>query len=383
MKVALIHDWLNGMRGGEKCLECFCELFPQADLYTLFHDRGKCSETIEGMRIRTSFIDAIPCRDRYYRYLLPLFPIAIERFILKDYDLVLSSSHCVAKGIIPGPDAVHLSYVHSPMRYVWDMYDDYFGPGRVNPLVGRVVPFFASLLRTWDAVSSARVDHFIANSRHVARRIGKYYRREASVIHPPVDIERFGISGEVEDYYLIVSALVPYKRIDLAIRAFNRLGRRLKIVGTGPQEAELKGMAGPTIEFVGWADDKALAGLYSRCRAFVFPGEEDFGITPLEAMASGRPVIAYARGGALETVRGLECEKPTGLFFHEQTVEALQTAVEQFEKNLGRYDPQAVRRHASHWRRERFKDEMTRAIEGLFAGRSGAREARKGMESGT
>lgn len=383
MRVALVHDWLNGMRGGEKCLECFCELFPQADVYTLFHDRGKCSDTIEGMKIRTSFIDGIPCRDRFYRYLLPLFPIAIERFILKDYDLVLSSSHCVAKGIIPGPDAVHLSYVHSPMRYVWDMYDDYFGQGRVNPLVGRVVPFFASLLRTWDAVSSARVDHFIANSRHVAKRIGKYYRRESSVIHPPVDLERFRVSEKIEDYYLIVSALVPYKRVDLAVQAFNRLGRRLKIVGTGPQEAELRTMAGPSIEFVGWTDDNALAGLYSRCRAFVFPGEEDFGITPLEAMASGRPVIAYARGGALETVRDLEGEKPTGFFFHNQTAGALQAAVEVFEKSLKRYDPQAVRRHASHWRRERFKDEIARAVETLLSGRGGARAAMRAADSET
>lgn len=366
MKVALIHDWLTGMRGGEKCLECFCEMFPEADVYSLLHTRGKCSKTIEGMQINTSFIDRIPFKDSYYRHMLPLFPVAIERFILKDYDLILSSSHCVAKGIIPGPDVLHISYVHSPMRYVWDMYDEYFGKGRVNPVIGKVIPFFATYLRAWDVVSSARVDHFIANSSHVGRRIEKYYRRESSVINPPVDLDRFRISEKTEDYYLIVSAFVSYKRIDLAIEAFNQLGLKLKIVGTGPEEAMLKKLAGPTIEFLGWADDAVVADLYSRCRAFVFPGEEDFGITPLEAMASGRPVIAYAKGGALETVRGSEYDSPTGLFFREQTKEALVSAIEQLEKNLAVYNPHAIRKHASHWKRERFKDEMTRTIDDLF-----------------
>ncbi len=368
MKVALIHDWLTGMRGGEKCLECFCELFPDADLYTLLHAKGRCSDTIERMNIITSFIDRAPYKERCYRHMLPLFPVAIERFILKDYDLVLSSSHCVAKGIIPGPEVPHVSYVHSPMRYVWDMYGDYFGKGRVNFIMDKIISLFATYLRTWDVVSSARVDHFIANSNHVARRIEKYYRREASVIYPPVDVDRFRISEKADDYYLIVSALVSYKKVDLAVEAFNQLGLPLKIVGTGPDEAMLKKMAGPTVEFLGWAQDDALSDLYSRCKAFVFPGEEDFGITPLEAMASGRPVIAYAKGGALETVRGLEHGNPTGIFFKEQSRDALVAAIEQFEKNPAIFKPDAVRRHASGWSRNRFKAEVAGTLEDLLTG---------------
>lgn len=363
MKVALVHDWLTGMRGGEKCLECFCELFPQADLYTLIHTRGSCSPAIESMRITRSFVDSLPGKDRYYRHMLPLFPVAIERFILKDYDLILSSSHCVAKGIIPGPNSVHVSYVHSPMRYVWDMYDDYFGPDKVSAAVAMIVPFFATYLRTWDVASSARVDHFIANSGHVAKRIEKFYRRQARVIHPPVDLSRFNPAPEIGDYYLMVSAFAPYKRVDLAIEAFGELGYPLKIVGTGQEDARLRRLARPNIEFLGWQPDEALPGLYARCKAFIFPGEEDFGITPLEAMASGRPVIAYAKGGALETVRGDEQEDPTGVFFAAQTREDLIRAVQRFEEQMGRFDPERIRRHAASWSRERFMQDMRSTLE--------------------
>lgn len=363
MKVAIVHDWLTGMRGGEKCLECFCELFPRADLYTLIHTRGSCSPAIESMRIMRSFVDRLPGKDRYYRHMLPLFPVAIERFILKDYDLILSSSHCVAKGIIPGPNSVHVSYVHSPMRYVWDMYDDYFGPDKVSAALGMIVPFFATYLRTWDVASSARVDHFIANSGHVAKRIEKFYRRQASVIHPPVDLSRFNPAPEIGDYYLMVSAFAPYKRVDLAVEAFGELGYPLKIVGTGQEDARLRRMAGPNIEFLGWQPDEALPELYARCKAFIFPGEEDFGITPLEAMASGRPVIAYAKGGALETVRGDENDDPTGVFFASQTREDLIRAVQRFETQIGRFDPDRTRRHAASWSRERFMRDMRSALE--------------------
>jgi len=268
-KVAIVHDWLTGMRGGEKCLECFCELFPRADLYTLIHTKGSCSETIENMHIITSLVDKIPGKDRYYRHMLPLFPFAIERFILKDYDLVLSSSHCAAKGIIPGPDTLHVSYVHSPMRYVWDMYDDYFGKSKVGRAQALIIPFFAMLLRTWDVASAARVDNFIANSYHVAKRIRKYYRRDATVIHPPVDVDKFRVSEKLGDYYLVVSAFAPYKRLDLAILAFNELGYRLKVVGTGQDEKRLKGLAGSNIEFLGWQTSDSLVDLYSGCKAFI------------------------------------------------------------------------------------------------------------------
>jgi len=364
-KVAIVHDWLTGMRGGEKCLECFCELFPRADLYTLIHTKGSCSETIENMHIITSLVDKIPGKDRYYRHMLPLFPFAIERFILKDYDLVLSSSHCAAKGIIPGPDTLHVSYVHSPMRYVWDMYDDYFGKSKVGRAQALIIPFFATFLRTWDVASAARVDNFIANSYHVAKRIRKYYRRDATVIHPPVDVDKFRVSEKLGDYYLVVSAFAPYKRLDLAILAFNELGYRLKVVGTGQDEKRLKGLAGPNIEFLGWQPSDSLVDLYSGCKAFIFPGEEDFGITPLEAMASGRPVIAYAKGGALETVRGLGEDNPTGVFFKEQSVGALVKAVRDLEDNLACFDPLKIKEHSGRWARSRFKEEITKAIDGF------------------
>jgi glycosyltransferase involved in cell wall biosynthesis len=354
VKVALVHDWLNGMRGGEKCLECFCEIFPEADLFTLVHTKGKCSPIIENRRIITSFMNNIPGKDKYYRHMLPIMPVAIERFILKDYDLILSSSHCAAKGVIPGPDTHHISYVHSPMRYVWDMYEEYFGKGKAGKAARLIIPFFATYLRMWDVASSARVDHFIANSVHVAKRIKKYYRRESEVIHPPVDLDKFKISNDIDDYYLMLTAFAPYKRVDLAIEAFNKLGYKLKIVGNGQDERKLKDMASSNIEFLGWQPDESISQLYSRCKAFIFPGEEDFGITPLEAMASGRPVIAYARGGALETVCGIDGKNPTGIFFYEQTSESLISALKAYEINAVLFDPLSIKEHAKGWSKERF-----------------------------
>src|SRR3989338_5983552 len=351
MKVAIIHDWLTGMRGGEKCLEIFCELFPDADLYTLIHIPGSVSKTIEERNIKTSFIQKIPGVEKHYRSFLPLFPLAIEGFDLKGYDLILSSSHCVAKGIIPPPNAIHISYVHTPMRYVWDSYHHYFGKGRVNWFSGKVISIFAHYLRMWDATSSNRVDYFMANSNHVAKRIEKYYRRKSDVIYPPIDCNKFTLSeipqsphflkGGEGGFYLIVSAFAPYKRIDIAIEAFNRLGLRLKIIGEGQDEKRLKKFAKSNIEFLGRQHDNTLKEYYSKCKALIFPGEEDFGIVPVEAMASGRPVIAYGKGGALETVIPLNHkseEKPTGIFFYEQTPEVLIGAVKYFEKNQKIYN---------------------------------------------
>ena len=292
MKVAIIHDWLTGMRGGERCLEIFCELFPEADLYTLLHIPGSVSPIIERMAIKTSFIQNLPFSKKGYRKYLPLFPMAIESFNLKGYDLILSCSHCVAKGIIPSPDTLHVSYVLTPMRYAWDMYGEYFGENR-----NRMIPFFIHYLRMWDVTSSQRVDHFLCISKHVENRIKKFYRREAEVIHPPVEIKRFRLQRRKEDFFLIVSSFAPYKRIDLAIEAFNRLGYPLKIIGSGPEEKRLRAMARSNIEFLGWLPDEGVAECYSKCRALIFPGEEDFGIVPLEAMACGKPVIAYGRGG--------------------------------------------------------------------------------------
>ncbi|MBI5238272.1 MAG: glycosyltransferase [Deltaproteobacteria bacterium] len=354
------------MRGGEKVLEALCELFPDADLFTLLHIPGAVSGTIEKRRIKTSFIQSLPLAKKRYRYYLPLFPLAVEGFDLKGYDLVISSSHCAAKGVIPGPDALHISYIHSPMRYVWDMYGEYFGKAR--GLSGLLIRLSAHYLRLWDSSSTSRVDFFVANSNHVAKRIMRYYRRDSSVIYPPVDVSRFSIAGRAPgDYYLIVSAFAPYKRLDIAVEAFNMLGKRLIIAGTGQEEKRLKAMAGKNIEFLGWKGDTEVAELYRNCRALVFPGTEDFGITPVEAMACGRPVIAHGKGGALETVRGLNAPEgagnnPTGIFFYEQTARALKDAVEAFEAHMRAFDPRLIRQSAMAFDKAVFKENIGKFI---------------------
>src|SRR2546426_4567825 len=295
-RVALVHDWLTGMRGGERCLEVLCELFPEAPLFTLLHVPGSVTPLIESRRIVTSFVQRLPRAAARYRYYLPAFPLAISRFDLSGYDLVVSMSHCVAKGVRVAPRALHVCYCFSPMRYVWDLYDDYFGPGR--GLAARVlVPRVAAALRRWDR-RTAGVHRFVAIPRHTADRIRRAYARPADVTPPPVDVQRFEITDTADDYYLVVGALAPYKRIDLAVGAANRLRRRLVVVGTGPEEARLRALAGPTVTFLGWRPDAEVAGLYARCRALLFPAVEDFGIAPLEAAAAGRPTIALAPGGA-------------------------------------------------------------------------------------
>lgn len=359
MRVALVHDWLTGIRGGEKVLEVFCELYPDADLYTLLHLPGSCSPAIERMRIFTSFVQRLPDLARSYRRYLPLFPHAIESFDLSRYDLVLSSSHCVAKGVITPPQCVHVSYVHTPMRYVWDQFGEYFGPGRAGRLTRLAAAITAPYLRMWDEASSMRVDRYIANSTHVAERIRKRYRREASVIFPPVDASRFKpvSPGQREDFYLMVGAFAPYKRVDLAIQAFKELNRPLKIVGGGQDFERMKSLAGGQVELLGTQPDEVVAQLYARCRAFVFPGEEDAGITPLEAMASGRPVIAFGKGGVRDSVVPLEpgTANPTGVFFHRQTVSDISDAVRRFEAAESRFDPAGLRKHAEGFDRAHFK----------------------------
>ena len=379
MRVAIVHDWLTGMRGGERCLEVFCELFPEADLYTLIYLPDRVSPVIQGMKVHASWINNLPGVKRYYRYCLPFFPNAIESFELKGYDLILSSSHCVAKGAIRPRGALHISYTYTPMRYVWDLYDAYFGD-RFGAVGSMMVQRLTGYLRHWDLEACERVDHFVAISYHVAKRIKRLYGREAVVIYPPVDIERFQAAKEEGDYYLVVSAFAPYKRIDLAVRAFNDLRLPLKVVGWGPEERRLRKLAGPTVEFLGGRSDEEVSELYTRCRALVFPGEEDFGIVPLEAQASGRPVIAYGKGGVLETVIPLnprdftrdekfqshkvsDVDGPTGIFFYEQTPEALVAAVKLFEQKSHRFAAKRLRDHALKFDKQIFKAKIRSFIE--------------------
>ena len=349
-----MHDWLTGMRGGERCLEVFCELFPEAPLYTLLHVPGSVSPLIERRRIVTSFVQRLPDAAARYRYYLPLFPAAVRGFDLRGYDIVVSLSHCVAKGVRAAPGALHLSYCFTPMRYVWDLYDEYFG-ARAGWLPRLVMPPVAAALRAWDRRTGA-VDDFVAISRHIADRIRRVYGREAEVIYPPVDVARFRIAERRDDFYLVVSALVPYKRVDLAVAAAGALGRRLLVVGTGPEVRRLQAAAGPTVQFLGWRSDEEVADLYARCRAVLFPAVEDYGIVPLEAAAAGRPTIALAHGGALETMIGLEDggAPPTAVFFRRQTVDDVVAAMRTFEAAEHRFDPHALRARAAQFDRPLF-----------------------------
>ena len=375
MQVAIVHDWLLTTRGGEKCLEVFCELFPRADVFTLVYAPERVSGLVKSMNIRPSRLNYIPRIERTYRYFLPLFPRVIESFDLRRYDLILSSSHCVAKGIFPHR-ALHIAYVHAPMRYVWDMHDAYFG--KEGSLLSRLgMSLWRRYLQEWDVKASERVDYFLANSRNVAAKIKTLYRRRATVIHPPVDTDKFRICGRQEPYYLVVSALVPYKRIDIAIHAFNEMRLPLKIVGEGPLRRRLEKIATSSIEFLGWVDDSLLVELYGSCQALIFPGEEDFGIVPLEAQACGRPVIAYERGGVLETVipaasNGGGGLVPTGIFFARQGVPELVDAVERYRKISDSFDPEKIRDHAAQFSRQRFRDQIYQYVRDRLSERSGA-----------
>lgn len=350
MRVALVHDWLNGMRGGEKVLEQLCFLYPRAVIHTLLYDPTRISETIRRLPVRTSFIQSLPFGRTHYRWFLPAFPAAIESFNLGGYDLVVSSSHCVALGALAPAGAAHVCYCHTPMRYAWEHFHLYFPPDRYGRLVRAAIGWCMTRLRTWDVAAAQRVDRFVANSAHVARRIARHYRRDAAVVPPPVDTAFYTPGDGKTDTHLIVSALVPYKRLDLAIAAFNELRRPLVVIGEGPERARLEALAGPTVTFLGWRGDEEVRAHYRAARALVFPGEEDFGITPLEAAACGTPTIAYAAGGALETVR----EDATGVLFPEPSVASLRRAVQACDAT--RFDAATLRAHALAFAPERFRE---------------------------
>lgn len=371
MKVALVHDWLNGMRGGEKVFEVLCELFPDADVHTLFYEPSKVSPTIRAMRVRESPAARwIPGARRRYRYLLPILPNLAEALPIRGYDLVLSTSHCVVKGIRPEPAGTpHLCYCFTPMRYIWEMYDDYFA--RSKGLASRVMPFVRPHLQRWDVASADRVTHYLTSSQYVRERIRRHYGRDALVVAPPVDFDRFAsVERRPGDYFLVLSALEPYKRIDLAVEAFGRLGLPLKVAGSGSQADRLRQTAAPNVEFLGWTPDERLPELYAGARALVFPADEDFGIVPLEAAAAGCPTIAYGHGGSLETVRnGSDGSAPTGLFFPEQTVDSVMEAVRAFlqAEERGRFPAESLRAWARGFDRPVFKQKMSDAIALLSA----------------
>jgi glycosyltransferase involved in cell wall biosynthesis len=364
MKVALVHDWLVTYRGGEKVLEAIAGLFPQADLFTLIHRRGTQPDSIEHRAITTSALQRIPGIHRRYRHFLPLLPAAIRSLSLQGYDLVISSSHCVAKGVRKPEGAQHLSYVHAPMRYMWDRFDDYFGPGRSSLAVRAAASAVRPFLRSWDRASAAGVDRFVANSHHIAQKIATLYGRCAEVVHPPVELDRFTSQplegGGQGGYYLWLGALAPYKRADLAIEAFRQLKAPLWIAGSGQDEARLARHLPPGVKLLGQVPDCQLPGLYRDARALIFPGEEDFGLTPLEAQACGRPVIAYGRGGVLETVTAR-----TGVLFPHPTAESLAGAVRRFERWEERFDPRAARRQAQAFSLESFQQGFLRQVSAL------------------
>ena len=356
-KVAIVHYWLVTMRGGEKVVEELCRLYPQADIFTLVCDRNRISPLLKEHDIRTSFLQRIPGAKQHYTKLLPLMPFALEHLDLQDYDIVLSSESGPAKGVITRPDALHICYCHSPMRYVWDHYHVYRKDlGRIGRFVlAATAPF----IRAWDVTTAARVDAFVANSQHVANRIWRFYRRKASVIHPPVTVDDFEPNGRPGEFYLCAGQLVTYKRVDLAVRAFTRSKKRLVVIGEGSQIAALRKIAGPNIEFMGYQPFPVLKDHLARCRALVFPGEEDFGILPIEAMASGRPVIAYDAGGARETVSSDQ----VGIRFAEQTEESLNEAVERFEAVEEMFDQDAIVEHARGYSAAVFRSQMAEFIE--------------------
>jgi glycosyltransferase involved in cell wall biosynthesis len=359
MRVAIVHFWLIAMRGGEKVVEALCNIFPKADIFTHVYAPDAVSETIRKHKVTTTFIDSLPAAQRLYKSYLPLMPLALEQLDLRGYDLIISSESGPAKGIIPPPGSLHICYCHSPMRYIWNMFHDY--RDRSGFFTRLLIPPLSHYVRLWDAVSSNRVDHYVANSKTVAARIQRYYRRDAVVIPPPVDVDAFEIvdQNELADYYLMAGELVAYKRPDLAVRAFSKMNMKLVVIGGGDMLNEIRRIAGPTVTIMGAQPFEVLRYHYARCRALIFPGEEDFGIVPVEAMASGRPVIAYGRGGATETV----VPNVSGIFFQEQTVEAIIEA-ERIFRDL-KFDSKSIAEHARAFRPSQFVAKMSSHISQL------------------
>lgn len=362
MKKALIHDWFSTYAGAEKCVEGFTDIWDDFEIYSLIDflrddDRDKI---LKGKRAHTSFIQKLPFAKDKYRNYLPLFPLAIEQFDLSGYDVVLSSSHAVAKGVLTHSNQLHIAYVHTPIRYAWDLYHQYLREsGLDRGLKGMLAKYFLHKIRLWDASTANRVDHYVANSRYIARRIKKTYGKLSDVIYPPVDVDKFTLREAKEEFYLTASRMVPYKKIDLIVEAFSQTDKKLLVIGDGPDMAKIRSKAGKNVELLGFADDETMADLMGRAKAFVFAAEEDFGITPVEAQACGTPVVCFGRGGARETVLDGE----SGLYFMEQNTKELLAAVAKFEQNYDKFEPAKIRENSLKFSRARFEAEIKSYVE--------------------
>lgn len=366
MKIAIVCDWLEAYGGAERVLEQLLEVFPAADVFAVVDFVGRDERKfLRNKSVTTTFIQRLPFAKSKYRSYLPLMPLAIEQLDLSAYDVVISSSHCVAKGVLTGPNQLHISYVHSPIRYAWDMQHQYLHEtGLDKGLKGWLARMVMHYMRLWDVRTANGVDYFIANSRFIAKRIYKCYHRRASVIYPPVDVSAFACCEAKEDFYLTVSRMVPYKRMDILVEAFSKMpDKRLVVIGSGSEFAKCKALAGANVQLLGFQPTDVVRDYMQRAKAFLFAAEEDFGIAPLEAQACGTPVIAYGRGGALETVRGIDKSAPTGVFFAQQTAEAVCEAVRQFEARQELFSPQSCRHNAEQFAMERFCNEIKAFVE--------------------
>jgi glycosyltransferase involved in cell wall biosynthesis len=365
VKIAIVHEWLTTFAGSEKVLAAMLAEYPQADLFCLVDfmpDRDR--SWLRGRTPRTSFLQRVPGGRRIYRYLLPLMPFAIEQFDLSDYDIVISNSHAVAKGVITGPDQLHICYCYTPMRYAWDLQSQYLAEAKFTGLIGLSARLALHKMRIWDYRTACGVDHFISCSRYIARRLHKAYRRDSTVIYPNVEVDDFDIGQERGDYYVTSSRMVPYKKIGLIVEAFAKMpDRRLIVIGTGPQFKHIRQTATPNVTLLGYQPLPVLREHLKKARAFIFAAEEDFGIAPIEAQACGTPVLAFGRGGASETT----VEGVTGLLFHEQTTAAIRDVVARFEAVEGRFDPAQIRANAQRFSTQRFRDEFRRFVEARWA----------------
>ncbi len=389
MRVAIVHHWFISLAGGERVVDTIASIFPTADVFTLFLDKQKLPPALQKRKITTSFLDKTPGARRAHRHFLPFYPLAVEMLDLSGYDLVITSDSGPMKGVVTDPNATHICYCHSPMRYLWDGYSAYLR--QMSPLAQTIFGLASHYVRNWDYSAAQRVDHFIANSNYVAGRIRKYYRRDSTIIHPPINTSQSFLARKHEDYYLAVGRLVPYKRTDILIDACSKLGRKLVIVGDGPEMKRLKRHSGPNIEFLGEVDEAQLRNVYAQCRALLFAADEDFGMVPLEAQSYGRPVIAFGKGGSLETVVGVyaptrqqtleEGSAITGVFFAEQTADALANAILSFESSEDMFVPEQIQLHARRFDTSIFIDRLRKYVESVMANGCGLPE-RKMTERG-